>query len=109
MAWSGSFPCLGHEVPVFMGRDVEGEELAALGGGDTAAEEGPFLTKFASKVTLVVRGEEFSVNKVLIEKVRSHSKVEIRYPYGGEGVPGERDAHGRGGAEYHNWRGGSLA
>ena len=53
--------------------------LAAVGGGNTAAEEGLFLTKFASKVTLVVRGGEFSASKVLIEKVRSHSKIEIRY------------------------------
>ena len=57
----------------------QGEELVGVGGGNTAAEEGLFLTKFAPKVTLLVRGKGLNASKVLIEKIRSHPKVEVRY------------------------------
>ena len=96
--------CATCDAPVY-----QGEELAAVGGGNTAAEEGLFLTKFASKVTLVVRGGEFSASKVLIEKVRSHSKVEIRYRTVVKEFLGNGMLHERGGAEYQHWRGGDVA
>jgi thioredoxin reductase (NADPH) len=57
----------------------QGEELVGVGGGNTAAEEGLFLTKFAPKVTLLVRGDELKASKVLLEKIRSHPKIDVVY------------------------------
>lgn len=57
----------------------QGEELVAVGGGNTAAEEGVFLTKFAPKVTLLVRGDKVDASKILVDKLISSTKVEVRY------------------------------
>ncbi|MFW5829367.1 MAG: thioredoxin-disulfide reductase [Planctomycetota bacterium] len=53
-------------------RDVP---VAVIGGGDTAAEEATFLTRFASKVYLVHRREELRASKVMAERVLSQEKV----------------------------------
>ena len=57
----------------------QGEELVVVGGGNSAVEEGLFLTRFASKVTLLVRGAELKASRILVEKIRSHPKVQVRY------------------------------
>ncbi|MBI3085158.1 MAG: FAD-dependent oxidoreductase [candidate division NC10 bacterium] len=57
----------------------EGEELAVVGGGNSAVEEGLFLTRFATKVTLLVRGGELKASRILVEKIRNHPKVQVRY------------------------------
>lgn len=53
----------------------KGKELVVVGGGDSAVEETLFLTKFASKVTLVHRRDKLRAAKILQEKVLSNSKV----------------------------------
>lgn len=51
--------------------------VAVLGGGDSAMEESNFLTKFANKVYLVNRSENFKASKIMLDRVKANPKVEI--------------------------------
>jgi thioredoxin reductase (NADPH) len=53
------------------------KKVAVIGGGDSAMEEANFLTKFATKVYIVHRREEFKASKVMLDRVKANEKIEI--------------------------------
>jgi thioredoxin reductase (NADPH) len=71
-----------------------GKQVVVAGGGNTAVEEALFLTKFASKVTLVHRRDELRAEKILQERLFAHPKVEVIWDHMIEEVLGTLDPLG---------------
>ncbi len=71
-------------LPIF--RD---KHLVVIGGGDSATEEANYLTKFASKVTMLVRKDVMRASKVMQERVKNNPKIEILYNHEGKEILGD--------------------
>jgi thioredoxin reductase (NADPH) len=71
-------------LPIFRNKP-----LVVIGGGDSAVEEASYLTKFASKVTMLVRKDQLRASKVMQDRALSNKKIEILWNTEAEEITGE--------------------
>ncbi|OBF06494.1 thioredoxin-disulfide reductase [Mycobacterium sp. ACS4054] len=70
------------------------QDIAVIGGGDSAMEEATFLTRFARSVTLVHRRDEFRASRIMLERARANEKITILTNKAVLGVEGEQTVAG---------------
>jgi thioredoxin reductase (NADPH) len=85
-----------------------GQEIVLVGGGNTAVEEALFLTKFASKVTLIHRRDELRAEKILQDRLFKNPKIEPRWFHVLEEVLGDEDPLGVTGVKIRNVQTGEI-
>ncbi|MCE9561676.1 MAG: FAD-dependent oxidoreductase [Planctomycetes bacterium] len=66
-----------------------GKTIVVVGGGDSAVEEAGYLTKFASDVQLLVRRDKLRASKVMVDRAKANSKINIRWHHEVDEVLGE--------------------
>ncbi|MBI2214958.1 MAG: thioredoxin-disulfide reductase [Acidobacteria bacterium] len=69
----------------------KGKEIVVVGGGDSAMEEATFLTKFASKVTIVHRRKEMRASKIMVRRAQENPKIEFIFDTVVEDVIGSKN------------------
>lgn len=77
------------------------QEIIVIGGGDSACEEAIFLTKFGSRVRIVLRRDEFRASKIMVARVEEHPKIEIIYKHNLVQVLGDKKSGVTGGVFEH--------
>ncbi|OBH15717.1 thioredoxin-disulfide reductase [Mycobacterium sp. E3247] len=70
------------------------QDIAVIGGGDSAMEEATFLTRFARSVTLVHRRDEFRASRIMLERARANEKITVLTNKAVLGVDGDQTVTG---------------
>lgn len=75
------------------GAFFKGQELAVIGGGDAAVEEGDFLTRYASKVYVLHRRSELRAQPILVDRARTNPKIEFIFDAHVKEIVGDEKVH----------------